>query len=49
MFLFTSRLGSGMTRRAIYNIFEDAAFACVRIDVLAAALLRSDASARGQM
>ena len=26
MFLFTSRLGSGMTRRAIYNIFEDAAF-----------------------
>ncbi len=26
VFLFTSRLGSGMTRRAIYNIFEDAAF-----------------------
>ena len=26
IFLFTSRLGSGMTRRAIYNIFEDAAF-----------------------
>jgi len=26
MFLFTSRLGSGMTRRAIYNVFEDAAF-----------------------
>ena len=26
MFLFTSRLGSGMTRRAIYNLFEDAAF-----------------------
>ncbi len=26
MFLFTSRLGSGMTRRALYNIFEDAAF-----------------------
>lgn len=26
LFLFTSRLGSGMTRRAIYNIFEDAAF-----------------------
>lgn len=26
MFLFTSRLGSGMTRRAIYSIFEDAAF-----------------------
>jgi integrase/recombinase XerD len=26
IFLFTSRLGSGMTRRAIYNVFEDAAF-----------------------
>ncbi len=26
MFLFTSRLGSGMTRRAIYNVFEDAAY-----------------------
>src|SRR5713101_6386030 len=26
LFLFTSRLGSGMTRRAIYNVFEDAAF-----------------------
>ncbi len=26
VFLFTSRLGSGMTRRAIYNVFEDAAF-----------------------
>lgn len=26
MFLFVSRLGSGMTRRAIYNVFEDAAF-----------------------
>jgi len=26
LFLFTSRLGSGMTRRALYNIFEDAAF-----------------------
>jgi integrase/recombinase XerD len=26
IFLFTSRLGSGMTRRAIYNIFEDAAY-----------------------
>jgi integrase len=26
MFLFTSRLGTGMTRRAIYNVFEDAAF-----------------------
>jgi integrase len=26
MFLFTSRLGSGMTRRALYNIFEDAAY-----------------------
>ena len=26
IFVFTSRLGSGMTRRAIYNVFEDAAF-----------------------
>jgi len=26
MFLFTSRLGSGMTSRALYNIFEDAAY-----------------------
>jgi integrase/recombinase XerD len=26
IFLFTSRLGSGMTRRAIYNVFEDAAY-----------------------
>jgi integrase/recombinase XerD len=26
VFLFTSRLGSGMTRRAMYNVFEDAAF-----------------------
>src|SRR5258708_6655360 len=26
LFLFTSRLGSGMTRRAIYNVFEDAAY-----------------------
>jgi integrase len=26
IFLFTSRLGSGMTRRAMYNVFEDAAF-----------------------
>src|SRR5882672_4451804 len=26
LFLFTSRLGSGMTRRAIYNVFENAAF-----------------------
>lgn len=26
VFLFTSRLGSGMTRRAIYNVFEDAAY-----------------------
>ena len=26
MFLFTSRLGSGLKRRAIYDIFEDAAF-----------------------
>src|SRR5258708_4386587 len=26
-FLFTSRLGSGMTRRAVYDIFEDAAAA----------------------
>lgn len=26
VFLFTSRLGGGMTRRAIFNIFEDAAF-----------------------
>src|SRR5215831_7594093 len=25
-FLFVSRLGSGMTRRAIYDVFEDAAF-----------------------
>src|ERR1700738_17842 len=25
-FLFVSRLGSGMTPRAIYNIFEDAAY-----------------------
>jgi site-specific recombinase XerD len=31
MFLFTSRLGSGMTRRSIYNIFEDAA-AAARIE-----------------
>jgi site-specific recombinase XerD len=28
--LFVSRLGKGMTRRAVYNIFEDAAFhACI--------------------
>lgn len=27
IFLFTSRLGSAMTRRAVYNIFEDAAAA----------------------
>jgi site-specific recombinase XerD len=26
VFLFTSRLGSGMTRQAVYDIFEDAAF-----------------------
>ncbi len=26
IFLFTSRLGSGMTRRAMYNLFEDAAY-----------------------
>src|SRR5260370_8075814 len=26
IFLFTSRLGSGMTRRAIYNVFEAAAY-----------------------
>ena len=26
LFLFTSRLGSGMTRRAVYDIFEDATF-----------------------
>ena len=26
VFLFTSRLGSGLKRRAIYDIFEDAAF-----------------------
>jgi site-specific recombinase XerD len=26
VFLFTSRLGSGMTRRAMYDVFEDAAF-----------------------
>lgn len=26
IFLFTSRLGHGMTRRAIFNVFEDAAF-----------------------
>jgi integrase/recombinase XerD len=26
IFLFTSRLGSGMTRRAIFNVFEDAAY-----------------------
>jgi integrase len=26
VFLFTSRLGTGMTRRALYNVFEDAAF-----------------------
>jgi len=26
LFLFTSRLGAGMTRRAMYNVFEDAAF-----------------------
>lgn len=26
LFLFTSRLGSGMTRRALFNIFQDAAF-----------------------
>jgi integrase/recombinase XerD len=26
VFLFVSRLGSGMTRRALYNVFEDAAF-----------------------
>lgn len=26
IFLFTSRLGSGMTRRAVYDIFEDATF-----------------------
>ncbi len=25
-FLFVSRLGSGMTPRAVYNVFEDAAF-----------------------
>src|SRR5713226_7962170 len=26
VFLFTSRLGAGMTRRALYNIFEGAAY-----------------------
>jgi hypothetical protein len=33
IFLFTSRLGSGMTRRAIHNVFENAAIGSLSLPI----------------